>query len=329
MRILISGGIFRLTAEERIKRQPSPEILLVEGLINRGVKVDFCPLEDYHKAIFTSTYDLIHVHHLSKFAVLASVSPYSRPMVFTEHGMPTQLNNLHKLAQRLVNKKSDAVICLSQAERTSKIQNLGLDSKKIEVIPNSVASRHWYPIKRLLNGEAFRLLFVGQLIQIKQVERICLAMTETTLNVVLQIVYHNNNQLRELEDLVVSLNLTERVSFHSNLNGEKLYEMYLKSHVLVLPSLHEASPSVISEALITGLPIIASNVGGIPEQVGQGGILVSPHKKDSIAPALQDMYFQYSHFAQLAFDQGHKLIKKLDFNNFIDRHLKLYYKILK
>jgi glycosyltransferase involved in cell wall biosynthesis len=328
MHILISGGIFRLTVEERAKRQPSPEILLVEGLIDRGVKVDFCPLEDYHKAIFASKYDLVHVHHLSKFAVLAAVSPLSRPMIFTEHGMPTQLDNLQKLARRLVNKKSDAVICLSQAERISKIQNLGLDSKKIEVIPNSVANQQWYPIKRLLNGEAFRLLFVGQLIQIKQVERICFAMTEMTLNVELQIVYHNNEQLRKLKDLVVSLNLTERVSFHSNLNGKRLHEMYLMSHVLVLPSLHEASPSVISEALMTGLPIIASNVGGIPEQVGLGGILVSPHRNDSIAPALQDMYFQYSNFAQLAFDQGHKLIKKLDFTKFIDRHLKLYYKLL-
>lgn len=49
----------------------------------------------------------------------------------------------------------------------------------------------------------------------------------------------------------------------------------------VLTSHWEARALVVQEALIAGLPIVASDVGGIPELVGQGGELVDPHREDA------------------------------------------------
>ena len=59
------------------------------------------------------------------------------------------------------------------------------------------------------------------------------------------------------------------------------------SDVFVLPTLTEALPTVLAEAMAAKLPIVASRVGGIPEMIanGQNGILVAPEDVDSLAKA--------------------------------------------
>jgi len=61
-----------------------------------------------------------------------------------------------------------------------------------------------------------------------------------------------------------------------------------KSDVFVLPSLFEGIPLSIAEAMSTGLPIVASNVGGIPDMIadGENGLLCDP-AAESIAQKIE------------------------------------------
>jgi glycosyltransferase involved in cell wall biosynthesis len=58
--------------------------------------------------------------------------------------------------------------------------------------------------------------------------------------------------------------------------------------VLVVPSLTEGSPLIVLEAMAAGIPVVASAVGGIPDQLrnGQEGILVPPDDPDALGEAL-------------------------------------------
>jgi glycosyltransferase involved in cell wall biosynthesis len=63
------------------------------------------------------------------------------------------------------------------------------------------------------------------------------------------------------------------------------------SDVLVLPSYREGTPRVITEAMASGLPVVATNIAGIPEQVsdGESGYLIPTGDPDALAARLAEL----------------------------------------
>src|SRR6476659_1632898 len=82
MNVCVVGGIFGREAEYRNKHRFAPEVVLAEGLKERGVRVE----TQSHQAFRPSDrWDLIHVHHLAEGAIRAASSEGSVPLVFTSH----------------------------------------------------------------------------------------------------------------------------------------------------------------------------------------------------------------------------------------------------
>ena len=79
-----------------------------------------------------------------------------------------------------------------------------------------------------------------------------------------------------------------RIRFLGHVSNEELFSLFENSDFLILPSLWpENAPMVISEALSFGLGIIASDVGGLSELVGDGGLLVKPGSPDELSRAIR------------------------------------------
>ena len=74
------------------------------------------------------------------------------------------------------------------------------------------------------------------------------------------------------------LRITVRVEFRGRLAGQNLLAAYHEADVLITPSRVESFGMVLVEAMASGLPVVASSVGGITEVVtdGESGFLVEP-----------------------------------------------------
>jgi glycosyltransferase involved in cell wall biosynthesis len=87
--------------------------------------------------------------------------------------------------------------------------------------------------------------------------------------------------------------LGERMSFPGPANGAALDRSYAGADLLVLPSRAETYGMVITEALARGLPVVAAEVGGVPEALGRGadgalpGMLVRPGDPVALRAALR------------------------------------------
>lgn len=71
-----------------------------------------------------------------------------------------------------------------------------------------------------------------------------------------------------LRKLIKKYNLEERITVTGPLSEEEMKNEYLKCSVYVCPSYIENSPNTIAEAMLLGVPVVASNAGGIPGVIG-------------------------------------------------------------
>ena len=64
--------------------------------------------------------------------------------------------------------------------------------------------------------------------------------------------------------------------------SDNIYPILQKADIFILPSKYEGMPISLIEAMGSALPIIASNVGGIPDMIsdGENGIIISPNAND-------------------------------------------------
>lgn len=95
---------------------------------------------------------------------------------------------------------------------------------------------------------------------------------------------------QELKARVTDLDLGTQVTFRGYIPfGSALFELYQQAGALVLPSLTEGFPKVISELLCIGLPTVATRVGGIPSFLtdGETALLVPPGDVPALARAIE------------------------------------------
>ncbi len=86
-----------------------------------------------------------------------------------------------------------------------------------------------------------------------------------------------------------ALQISDRLTFAGAQDPYQVARWLGAANVLLLPSYAEGCPNVIIEALSAGRPVVATNVGGIPELVDDRcGILVPPRDPDALATALED-----------------------------------------
>ncbi len=176
-----------------------------------------------------------------------------------------------------------------------KIEIEKIYSRHIDVVPNGIDLEVFEGLPRKeairqrlrFNNNDKVILFVGTLRPVKGVKYLIQAM-----NVIAQkepktrlMLVGNGEERDYLRGLVKELKLERYVTLVGKVPNEKVPEYMVASDVFVLPSLSEGFPLTILEAMASGLPIVASKVGGLPEIVedGQNGFLVEPRKPGQIA----------------------------------------------
>jgi glycosyltransferase involved in cell wall biosynthesis len=99
--------------------------------------------------------------------------------------------------------------------------------------------------------------------------------------------------VERLRRRVLAGGMDDRVRFAGPQTGAELAGSYSAADVLVLPSRAETYGMVVAEALARGLPVVASDVGGVPEALGHGaddvrpGLLVPPDDAAALGDALR------------------------------------------
>jgi len=171
-------------------------------------------------------------------------------------------------------RRAAALVAWSEWVRSSLIGDYGVDPSRIHIIPAGTRVPPRPPVRT--PGERPRLLFVGG--EFDRKGGTVLLDAVDGLDVDLDIV--TRSEVRERPGVTV-----HRVQPGSPVLGE----LYARSDAFVLPTLADASPHVVIEAMAAGLPVISTPVGAIPEMVlgGTTGLLVAPGDRDDLRAAIE------------------------------------------
>ena len=245
---------------------------------------------------------LLHIY-FGQIAVhlLPLIRAWTNPSVVSFHGADVMVD-MNKPAYREVTLQMlDAVtLVLVRSESLRRaLSDLGCNPKKIAIQHTGIPLEEFPFRDRAVprNGE-WRFVQAGRLIEKKGLPvtfRAFSTFLKQHPNATLMIA-GEGPLLPELQNFARELRIADRVSFTGFISQEQLREIYYRSHVFLHPSQtgrdgnQEGIPNSMLEAMATGLPVFATEHGGIPEAIESGvsGVLVPERDHEALAHALLD-----------------------------------------
>lgn len=242
-------------------------------------------------------YDLVHVHWPFPHGIIAQAARLRSglPVVLSFYGAELLLANRHPWIRPVLRRllgQAEATLCIS---RFTSSQVLALREVPVEISPygNTLPESNAPPRRARRPEDPFRILFVGRHIERKGIEHLIDAMARLPGDRFhLDIVGHGDRT----ESLKERARATgdSRIRFLGKVSSEDLSRAYAESDVFVLPAVVDSKGDteglgvVLIEATEMGLPVVGSDVGGIPDVVvhERTGLLVKPGDPQALADAL-------------------------------------------
>jgi glycosyltransferase involved in cell wall biosynthesis len=246
--------------------------------------------------------DIVHTHGFKEnvLGVLGKELARVRFSVRTVHGNPEHQISWKKPHKWLVNRleiwmgrtRQQAVIAVSsQLERALEPLFPGKVHKIFNFVDHEEIQRQWLPLDAPSPGAIARIGIVGRLVPVKRVD--IFIQTIALLNhwgvECTGVVIGDGPQRTELEELSNRLGISQNIEFKGFVDPA-LFEIR-QVNILIMTSEHEGLPMTLLEALALKIPVVAHNVGGIPEVLdfGQSGILVDDHTEQGYASAVKSL----------------------------------------
>lgn len=256
--------------------------------------------------------DIIHVHHL-RTPLLVTAAIFSKlrkiPLVLTDHGgggLPfPKIMAQFPAAFITVSKYSAKNLLRYAPQKKAFIVYAGVDINHFN--PNVKSGQ----LRKNLNlkSDVHVILFVGRVMPHKGVDVLLRAISIVKKklprkSVVVLVVgpFFDHKYLKYLQSVILKLNLSSDVIFCGAVSEGELPMYYSLCDLVVVPSVHRdcfgkyhPHPELLSitslEAMACGKPVIASNIGGIPEIVQnyKTGLLINPGDACELADAIRSL----------------------------------------
>lgn len=234
--------------------------------------------------------DLVHAHGTeNQYGLAAMRSGY--PYLLSIQGIIAEFNKTDPSAyfdimqpkEELVVKKSRYFTCRTHFD-TSFVQRLNPHAKIFDIpeAMNPIFFKEQWSVP-----EEYRVLFIGGGLRRKGLHELIEAMgvvvksiPEASVDVV------GACSLAQQEILHKMANeYGVPIRFHGFMNAESIAQLHRQCRLFVLCSSNENSPNTLAEAMVSGMPVVSYNVGGVSSMFSDGdsGVLVKPHDVNSLA----------------------------------------------
>jgi len=280
--------------------------------------------------------DLLHVHYSIPHATAAYLSRglTGKPYVVTLHGSDVTIlggDPSYEPVNTFSVEQADAVTAVSRFMAEEAKHSLGIN-KEVRVIPNFVDTEIYSPAPCELMEQPERDIVVAHVSNFRAVKRVddliyamCMV-TKTAPQAKLTLIGDGPERHR-VERLIDKMDLRRNVV----LTGYRsdVPELLRCADTLVLPSETESAPLTILEAMSTGLPVIATDVGGIPEIVddGRNGFLVPLKHPEDIAERILELHGDREKLRRMGAAARETILERYSTETVVQQYLEVYERV--
>ncbi len=288
--------------------------------------------------------DIVHTRNLGTLecvvpALLAGVNirihgEHGRDMLDID-GTNKKYITLRKILKPFVSR----YIALSKDLESWLHHSIGVKQAKIRQLYNGVdvnkfspreVTKHKIPDKYFVGQDVKIIGTVGRISGEKDQFSLVLAMAEVfkrqpeLTNVLRLIIIGDGPLFSELEQLVREKGLQDYIWLAGA--RDDIPELFNEMKLFILPSLGEGISNTILEAMASGLPVIATNVGGNPELVieGKTGTLVQPKMPDELADKIIEFHQQPYLFSEYGRAAKKRIEKEFSLDAMVRRYISVY-----
>lgn len=262
---------------------------------------------------------ICHGHALATLAAKPLKEKYGITFALVTHGdifdrpkgtYDSRLTAFYKAVTPSAYRSADLIIALSPYMAECAIRG-GAKPKVVEVIPNGIDPEDIglnikeTPISSTNNilNKCLRLLYVGGLSVPKGLDILisaCRILKGRGVTFSLKLIGSGPLET-QLKGTVPRMDLSQEIIFLGKIDRNSLGAYYRDADLLIVPSLSDPLPTVVLEALISGTPVIGSDIGGIPFMIenGHNGILMPPKNSTALADAIEGLYKEPERLAKL------------------------------
>lgn len=272
-------GVHRIA----IRREPLPTDILVWARFQRLIR-QLKP-------------NVLHGHGAKAGAFMRfRTASKDRIRVYTPHGgslhypLTTLKGNIYARVERALMNDTDLFLFESAFARDTYQRTIGTPKGLVRCVFNGVTANEFDPVVKA--GDATDLLYVGEFRHIKGADLLIDAVARLRADgrPVTLTLAGDGEESANLKAQVQRLGLGDAVRFIGHVKARYAFS---KGSLLVVPSRGDSMPYVVIEAAAAGIPMIAANVGGIPEIFGpHADALFAPNiaaaMADAIETALED-----------------------------------------
>ncbi len=264
-----------------IHRIPGPKIRFI-GIVTFWVKICL--------KIRKIKPDIFHAQSLlCGIPALATKNFLKIPYVIWGQGSDIYLpGRFTRITSKPILQNADAVLALTE---NMKQKMREIYDREISIVPNGIDLERFKISPESKKKDSTKtIIFVGRLHPVKGVQYLieAMAIVHQESPEVKLILVGDGEERELLENLTDSLGIRECVEFAGRVPHERVQDYMNQAEVFVLPSLSEGFPVTILEAMACGLPIVATQVGGVPDVIKNGvnGYLVKAKDPNETVEAL-------------------------------------------
>ena len=194
--------------------------------------------------------------------------------------------------QKKVAPQLNRIICPSNQSKADVIEEFKVNKNNIDVVLNGI-DLDSFNRDEGIEKIPFRIIAPASAdVPLKGLKFLIEAMTEI-INEIPEahlIVLGKAKKEGEILKQISSLNLEEKISFHSGLSQAEVVSLYSSSQICVIPSLYEGFGFGAGEAMACGLPLVSTQSGGLKEVIGQDAVIIEPASSKAIVTAVKDLF---------------------------------------